>query len=69
MTSTDKPTYVVVKKARGSRGIYREVVSIPAEFECAKVECEGCNIGEMTDAVIEFYVAPFNGKTIGQDYF
>lgn len=60
--------YVVVKKARGPLGVYREIVYGPMEFDAAKEANTGCNIQELTDAVIEFYVAPFNGKGIGQDY-
>ena len=51
-------TYVVIKKAHGPSGIYREVMTNPASFESAKAECDGMNWMEMTDAIIEFYVEP-----------
>ena len=53
-----KATYVVIKKAHGPKGIYREVQTSPASFENATIQCEGMNLSEMTDAVIEFYVEP-----------
>ena len=53
-----KVSYVVIKKAHGPKGIYREVMTDPTSFKSANIECAGMNHMEMTDAIIEFYVEP-----------
>jgi hypothetical protein len=65
--TNNQPQYVVVRKARGSKGIFREVLTEPAPFETATQECEGENV-MMRENDISIYVAPYNGKRIGEDY-
>ena len=60
--------YVVVKKAHGPKGVYRQVETEALPFDQAEEECRQMNINQMTDVVIEFYVSPYNGKNIGELY-
>jgi predicted Zn-dependent protease len=60
--------YVVVKKAHGSIGVYREVMTEPLEFEAAREESRLLNITHMTDSVIDIYPTIYNGKDIGELY-
>jgi hypothetical protein len=60
--------YVVVHKRRGSKGIYKEIMSSPTiDFTAAQEEASAMEVWA-DDTTIDFMIETFNGKGIGESY-